>query len=224
MPKLSLIAAWLDAHGAYLLALLPALVVAWKAMPAATRAALEARFPRATGLVRFVAAVAPDVLGALRIAKHQVIAGEPRDVLFAPRNASPELRASVRAGTSGVTPEPIEPRRGFARTDVLAWGALAAFAAFTAVALAGCPLPAPDGCTPLATRCSPSGVPQSCSPTQRWTSGALQNPCSQRALGAVCCRTRSPYSNETHACAPQSACLPDPAGPTSAPATLAVTQ
>jgi hypothetical protein len=37
-------------------------------------------------------------------------------------------------------------------------------------ALAGCPdLVAPSGCTPNATRCAPSGAPEVCSPTQRWT-------------------------------------------------------
>lgn len=84
-----------------------------------------------------------------------------------------------------------------------------------AALLAGCPLPPADGCTPLATRCSPDGVPQSCSPTQRWTSGALQRPCSSRAAAAVCCRTRSPYGagGETHACVPVALCIPETSAP-----------
>lgn len=105
--------------------------------------------------------------------------------------------------------------RGFAsRAALLDLAALAvagAALAFTATALSGCPLPAPDGCTPLDTRCSPEGVPQSCSPTQRWTSGAMQRPCAERAEGAVCCRARSPYGGgrELHACVPAAACLPE---------------
>lgn len=149
MPPLSTMLRWLDAHGAYLLALAPALVVAWKAMPAATRAALEARFPRATGLVRFVAAVAPDVLGAARIARYQVAAGQPR--------------ASV---TPTVPPTPIAPR-GFATVDVLVAAGCAAVLAFTAVALAGCPAwvrpacGAPGAYSCVGDRphvCSPSGA------------------------------------------------------------------
>jgi len=36
------------------------------------------------------------------------------------------------------------------------------------LALAGCPMPAPDGCSPGARRCH-SDTPQVCSPGQRWT-------------------------------------------------------
>lgn len=208
MPRISQVLPWLDAHGVAIVSALAAIVAAWKLVPAQTRARIELAFPRVAGVVRSVAAVAPDLVGFARVVWYQVAQGKARG-------------GSVPAA---VPPSPIEPRRGFAAVDALAVAGLAAMLAFTAAALAGCPLPAPDGCQPLATRCSPSGVPQSCSPTQRWTSGALQNPCSQRALGAVCCRTRSPYGNELFACAPQSACLPDPAGPTSTPATLAATQ
>jgi len=34
--------------------------------------------------------------------------------------------------------------------------------------LTGCPMPAPDGCTPRAVRCH-GDTPQVCSPGQRWT-------------------------------------------------------
>lgn len=204
--RISQVLPWLDAHGVAIVSALAAIVAAWKLVPAPTRARIELAFPRVAGVVRSIAAVAPDLVGFARVVWYQVAQGKARGVV---PHATP--------------PTPIAPR-GFAAVDALAIALGVGALAFTAVALAGCPLPAPDGCTPLATRCSPSGVPQSCSPTQRWTSGALQNPCSQRALGAVCCRTRSPYGNELFACAPQSACLPDPAGPTSTPATLAVTQ
>jgi len=165
--KLSLIAAWLDAHGAYLLALATALVVAWKALPAATRAALEARYPRLTGLVRFVAAVGPDVLGAARIARYQVAAGQPR--------------ASV-VPTPATVPTPITPRKGFATVDVLVAAGCVCVLAFTAVALAGCPAWVRPACgAPGAYSCV-NDRPHVCSP-----SGALtpvgDQPCS-RSRGA----------------------------------------
>lgn len=60
-------------------------------------------------------------------------------------------------------------------------------------------LPASDGCTPGATRCSPAGVPQTCSPGQRWTAAPLALPCAERVTvtgeraGFVCRETRSVY-------------------------------
>lgn len=75
------------------------------------------------------------------------------------------------------------------------------------LALAGCPLPAPDNCTPFATRCGPTGIPQTCSGTQRWSHAPAARPCAE--LGSVCCRALSPYGNEIHACVPSSACLPE---------------
>lgn len=76
------------------------------------------------------------------------------------------------------------------------------------LALAGCPLPAPDNCTPFATRCSPSGIPETCSQSQRWSHAPPASPCSSRGP-VVCCRTRSPWGRELHACAPRTACLPE---------------
>ncbi len=75
------------------------------------------------------------------------------------------------------------------------------------IALAGCPLPAPDHCTPFATRCGPSGIPQTCSGTQRWSHAPAARPCVE--LGSVCCRALSPYGNEVYACVPSSVCLPE---------------
>ncbi len=77
-----------------------------------------------------------------------------------------------------------------------------------AACLGGCPMPAPDNCTPFATRCSPSGIPETCSQSQRWSHAPPALPCSIRGP-AVCCRTRSPWGNELYACAPPSACLPE---------------
>jgi hypothetical protein len=79
-----------------------------------------------------------------------------------------------------------------------------------AACLSGCPLPAPDNCTPFATRCSPSGIPETCSQSQRWSHAPPSSPCSSRGP-VVCCRTRSPYGRELHACVPESACLPETA-------------
>jgi len=79
------------------------------------------------------------------------------------------------------------------------------FAVMLAPALQGCPMPPPDHCVPSSTRCSPDGVPQTCSGSMRWQSGATQRPCA--ALGAaVCCVARSPYGNTPHACVPPSEC------------------
>ena len=75
-----------------------------------------------------------------------------------------------------------------------------------ALALAGCPrLPEPDGCTPRAMRCN-NGVPEVCSPTQRWT--PADRPCTE--VGAVCCATRSPFGREVRACVPPDRCQPEP--------------
>lgn len=50
-----------------------------------------------------------------------------------------------------------------------------------ALALAGCPMPAPDGCSPGARRCH-EDTPQVCSPGQRWTPADVT--CS--TVGAAC--------------------------------------
>lgn len=114
--------------------------------------------------------------------------------------------------------------RGFAKLDALAWALGIGALCFAGAVLAGCPLPAPDGCTPGDTRCSREGIPQRCSSTQRWWQEPTAQSCS--TFGAVCCPARSPYGNTVHACVPQRACLPEQpaAGATSTPASLAVTQ
>ena len=89
------------------------------------------------------------------------------------------------------------------------------------VALYGCPasrqltrpaLGQVDGCEPRSTRCSPTGRPQVCSGSRRWTDADAV--C---ALGvnvsAVCCLTRSPVTGaELHACVLAERCLPVDAG------------
>jgi hypothetical protein len=74
--------------------------------------------------------------------------------------------------------------------------------------LAGCPLPQRDGCTPNATRCAPDGVPEVCSPTQRWTRHSGAVPCAEWSQGAVCCEVASVVTGTlTYACSLESACL-----------------
>lgn len=70
---------------------------------------------------------------------------------------------------------------------------------------AGCKTPPPDGCTPSATRCSPSGDPEVCSPDRYWTR-VPGEPC---AAPLGCCLTPSFYGGRpVHACVPAVACLP----------------
>jgi hypothetical protein len=76
--------------------------------------------------------------------------------------------------------------------------------ALTALVLCGC-LPPPDGCPPEATRCSPMGIPQVCSASQRWTN-VQDESC---RVEAVCCLTPSVFDSTRtlHACVPQTACV-----------------
>lgn len=97
---------------------------------------------------------------------------------------------------------------GFAERGVLRVIAGVAMLALGITLLTGCPLPPSDGCTPFATRCSPSGIPETCSQSQRWSHAPPASPCAQRGP-VVCCRTRSPWGRELHACTPQSECLPE---------------
>lgn len=85
--------------------------------------------------------------------------------------------------------------------------------ALAALVLGGCPpsLPPVSGCTPFDTRCSPEGIPETCSSTQRWQHGATTPACSTWGPTITCCRTTSPYDNAViAACVPRAACLPEP--------------
>ena len=170
MPKLSEILPWLDAHAVAIGAVLAAMIAAWKAIPAKTRTALERRFPRLAGLARFVAAVGPDLLGAARIARYQIAAGQPRPTPFAPpRAVVPPPLPDLRDRASG----------GYAATTALLFAAVVA----VALALAGCPAYVRPACgAPGAYSCV-GDRPYVCSP-----SGALTPvgdvPCARS--GGVC--------------------------------------
>ena len=88
---------------------------------------------------------------------------------------------------------------------------LAMLLALAALACGCHPLPPPDGCAPMATRCSPAGIPQVCSPERRWTGLPLAMACHEIRPPAVCCLTTSVYSGRPpiHACVPATACIPE---------------
>jgi len=156
--------AWIASDPLYALgAALVALVMFWKALPVKLRVSIETRFPRAVGIVRTIVALVPDLIGAARVMRYQAIGGQSR-VLVSDRAAaeSDKLRELLKPEES----PPSAP--GFAERGVLAVLAGVALLALGAALLSGCPMPAPDGCSPGARRCH-EDTPQVCSPGQRWT-------------------------------------------------------
>lgn len=169
--------AWIASDPLYALgAALVALVMLWKALPVKLRVPIEQRFPRAVGIVRTVVALVPDLIGAARVVRYQAIGGQSR-VLVSDRAAaeSDKLRELLKPEES----PPSAP--GFAERGVLAVVAGVALLALGAALLSGCPMPAPDGCSPGARRCH-EDTPQACSPGQRWTPADVT--CS--TVGASC--------------------------------------
>lgn len=184
----------------------------WKAQPKEKRDAWSKAYPRPIGIMRFFLEILPDIVGGGRVLLWQVwrgiaerepqltsspdspIKGEPRETI-APEPAAPDVSGPRSSG-------------GFAERGVLKVIAGVAALALGVALLTGCPMPAPDGCVPFATRCSPSGIPETCSQSQRWSHAPPATPCAQRGP-VVCCRTRSPWGRELHACTPQSECLPE---------------
>ena len=179
MPPLSTILGAIDTYWYVIAAIATFLVAVWKMIPVETRDAIERRVPRLVGAVRLLIAILPDLVTAGRALRIQIVEGQPK-------------RASLSQ-----PPPPPPKRQGYFRFPLL----------LLALGLSACPLPPPDGCTPLATRCSPAGVPQRCSQTQRWSSGSLAT-CGG---SATCCLARSPYGGRlVHACVPRAQCLPEP--------------
>lgn len=82
---------------------------------------------------------------------------------------------------------------------LLVLGTVGAFAACAS-------LPPAEGCTPRSTRCSPSGRPQVCSASTRWTN-VSETACA--SVDAVCCAATDPDGHPTHACIPATACAAD---------------
>lgn len=156
------------------------LSLAWRALPQMRRDTIERSWPRLVGIVRVLIAWGVDIRSAVAAAGYQIVAGRAKaDVV------------SAKDRASRVPP---------ATTMVIL--------AFSALALVGCPMPPVDGCPPFAQRCSPRGVPEVCSPQQRWV--PADRPCLERP-GDVCCLTRSPYGRDIHACVPSRLCLPESA-------------
>lgn len=196
---------WIRAHELELLGAAVALVAAWKAIPAALRRSLEERYPRLVGGARVLVALLPDVLGAARSGYHGAIKGEPRRELLEVETAVEALsqeRADEISRTQGIPGKP----RGEAGYSALSLLALTAAVTLAWVWLSGCPMPAPDGCTPRDTRCSPAGIPEVCSATQRWSHAPPSSSCADRGP-VVCCLARSPWGREVHACVPASECI-----------------
>jgi len=179
-----------------------------------TLAVPEAPIPPSVQIARLVVA-AILALALLGAALALALAGK----LGAEGFAALALAALAAAGVGAATARPKDddppkgPRGegGYARRGPLAALALLALGA---LALSGCPLPPPDGCTPRDTRCAPDGVPEVCSSTQRWARGAPSEPCPR---GSTCCRAQSPYGRALHACVPAAACLPEPSSSAPAP-------
>lgn len=129
----------------------------WKMQPKEQRDAWTKRSPRIVGSIRLFLELAPDLVGFVRVFVYQVVRGIAE-------------RASVASAPPRETqaPPPPDASAGFAELRVL--GAIVGSLAVVAlsVSLAGCPMPAADGCSPGARRCH-EDTPQVCSPGQRWT-------------------------------------------------------
>ena len=235
---------WIRANWSLIAWLITGLVVVvLRARTPAQWVALGEKKPRTQGAIRMLRGLGLDpakvldglmqlLTGRVRPAVAAQLSASQRAGLERARNAllavaavdqSDEDRAALSrinellAGDAKQAPTSSDPPSspGFVeRSVIMVIGGIAAL--FVGVMLlSGCPLPAPDGCTPFATRCGPSGIPQTCSGTQRWSHGPATRPCAE--LGAVCCRATTPYGNEIHACVPASACLPERVNDAGAP-------
>lgn len=137
-------------------------------------------------------------------------------VLDVPRAIAPETVASIHHATTLSGRD--DGQRGSVETGVL--GYLLVLAAVVLAAV-GCPasrqLTRPalgnvDGCEPRATRCSPTGRPQVCSGSRRWTDADVVCVTAGQ-VAAVCCLTRSPITGrELHACVLAERCIDSDGG------------
>jgi hypothetical protein len=96
------------------------------------------------------------------------------------RSIAKAVASAVIAERETQAPPPPPPPSNPGYAEQWALGAIA-LVAVVALALSGCRMPAPDGCTPGARRCH-EDTPQVCSPGQRWTPADVT--CS--TVGASC--------------------------------------
>lgn len=113
----------------WLLAVIGALssvVALWKMVPAATRAALELRYPRPVGLLRALSDLLPDLVGFLRTGRYQVVEGKPRSTIAVPRELTTSQRVRIeqaggevaRVKVERVPPAPISAAPATVVVDV----------------------------------------------------------------------------------------------------------
>jgi len=153
-------------------------VLAWKALPARLREAAELRSPRIVGAIRTLVALLPDLIGAARIVRYQAVGGQPRSIV------SDRAAAQADKLREATKPEPKDPppaSPGYSEQLLLLVLGGITLVVFLGAVLTGCPMPAPDGCSPGSRRCH-EDTPQVCSPGQRWTPADVT--CS--TVNAVC--------------------------------------
>ena len=97
---------WLAA----VLSVLTSIVAVWKLLPAATRAALELRYPRPVGLVRVLADLLPDLVGAARTGKYQVGEGKPRAQIGIPADLTRSQRVRIEKAGGEIARVKVESR------------------------------------------------------------------------------------------------------------------
>lgn len=136
---------------------------------------------------------------------------DPRSEVRGELHEAPGVPRGEQANDDGTPPAKHGGAGGFAQLFVLRAIACAVLA--LAFWFSGCSSQQPDGCPVRATRCSPRGIPQSCTLGKYWSSPRPETPC---AAGAVCCYAMSPYGRALHTCVPQGACLPEPSPPVDA--------
>ena len=136
-----------------------------------------------TGRVRPAIAVqlSPDQRASLERARNALLAVAAVDQSDEDKAALVRINELLAADAAQVATASANASPGFVERGVL-WvvGGIALLATWHAL-LAGCRMPAPDGCTPGARRCH-EDTPQVCSPGQRWTPADVT--CS--TVGASC--------------------------------------
>lgn len=158
--------AWCGAHWEIVSTILGLLAYAWLNAKNA-RTAVEKR--GGSWLVRMIdAASVATMAGAKNKASAPILGKSIVDA------ARAEVERQMSEPRETIAPEPAAPdvsgprksEPGFIDERVLL--GIVAVLVLPALALTGCPMPAPDGCSPGSRRCH-EDTPQVCSPGQRWT-------------------------------------------------------